>query len=66
VNIPLDIRTEYSSVPSNAKSEAQGLFVKEVRKWLASVGREMVGQITISVYKKKLKSSILKCFDSSK
>ncbi|CAB4036740.1 Hypothetical predicted protein [Paramuricea clavata] len=30
VNIPLDIRTEYSSVPSNAKSKAEGLFVKEV------------------------------------
>lgn len=30
MNIPLDIRTEYNSVPSNAKSEAQRLFVKEV------------------------------------
>ena len=30
MNIPLNIRTEYSSVPSNAKSEAQRLFVKEV------------------------------------
>ena len=30
MNIPLDIRTEYNSVPGNAKSEAQRLFVKEV------------------------------------
>ncbi|XP_028405691.1 dedicator of cytokinesis protein 9-like isoform X2 [Dendronephthya gigantea] len=36
VNIPLDIRTEYSSVPRTAKSEAQRLFVKECIKTYTS------------------------------
>jgi hypothetical protein len=52
VNIPLDIRTEYSSVPSNAKSEAQGLFVKEVRKWFASVGRKWLAKLPFQYIKR--------------